>query len=202
MKMKVLLHVCCAPCLSGARIGFEKDDLDVTGYWFNPNIHPWREYDKRMDELRRYQDMDPIEILFENQYPLFTFLDNMLKAIPDRESQDQDGFMNHTEKDIRCAYCYRVRMLSTAKAAKRLGFDGFSTTLLLSKYQNHNPLKEVCEKVSIEVGIPFFYKDLRKYWGDSLNRSRKHSLYRQNYCGCIFSEQERYRDRIPSRSNP
>lgn len=200
--MKILMHVCCAPCLSGARIGFEKDDIDVTGYWFNPNIHPWREYDKRRDELKRYQDMESIGIIYEDQYPLFPFLDNMLKAISDSGIVDKNDFMSHSEKESRCLYCYRVRMLSTAKAAKRSGFDGFSTTLLLSKYQNHNLLKEICEKISIEVGIPFFYKDLRKNWGDSLNRSRQHTLYRQNYCGCIFSEQERYRERIQSRSNP
>ena len=197
--MKVLLHICCAPCLSGARIGFEKDDIDFTGYWFNPNIHPWREYERRMDELRRYQEMDPVDILYEDQYPLFTFIDNMLKAIPDRGNVDQDHFMSDIEKESRCKYCYRLRMLSTAKAAKRLGFDGFSTTLLLSKYQNHGLLKEVCENVSIEVGIPFIYKDLRSYWGNSLDRSREFKLYRQNYCGCIFSEQERYRERIISR---
>lgn len=200
--MKVLLHACCAPCLSGARIGFEKDDIDVTGYWFNPNIHPWTEFERRRDDLRRYQEMDPIDIMYDEQYPLFTFLDNMLKAIPDRGSQYQDDFMDQSEKEGRCSYCYRVRMLSVADAAKRSGFDGFSTTLLLSKYQNHDLLKEVCEKVSIEVGIPFFYKDLRKYWGDSLDRSREHRLYRQNYCGCIFSEQERYRERIYPRSSP
>ena len=197
--MKVLLHICCAPCLSGARIGFEKDDIDFTGYWFNPNIHPWREYERRMDELRRYQEMDPVDILYEDQYPLFTFLDNMLKSIPDRVSVDRDHFMSDIEKESRCEYCYNVRMLSTAKAAKRLGFGGFSTTLLLSKYQNHGLLKEVCENVSIEVGIPFIYKDLRSYWGNSLDRSREFRLYRQNYCGCIFSEQERYRERIISR---
>ncbi|MCK5774153.1 MAG: epoxyqueuosine reductase QueH, partial [Thermoplasmata archaeon] len=179
--MRVLLHVCCAPCLSGARIGFEKDDIKITGYWFNPNIHPWREYEKRMDELRRYQEMDPIEILFEDRYPLYTFLDNMLSNIPDRTGSDQNDFMTDLERDNRCAYCYRVRMLYAAKTAKKMGYDGFSTTLLLSKYQNHDLLKEVCEKISFEVGIPFIYKDLRTYWGDSLNRSREFHIYRQNY---------------------
>ena len=199
--MQILVHVCCAPCLSGSRIGFENEGIDITGYWFNPNIQPWTEYQKRRDELKRYQELDPIRMEYNDLYPLRSFIEGVLDAVNIDEDSEKNEFMMEEEKRRRCGYCYKVRMLATAKYAKENGFDGFSTTLLLSKYQDHDMLKSVCEEVSKSESIPFYYMDLRKHWGDSLNRSRKLGLFRQNYCGCIFSEQERYRSRISPETN-
>jgi len=188
--MTTLLHVCCAPCLSGARKAFEDENMDAVGLWFNPNIHPWKEFDLRLQTLQRYMALEPIEVIYIEEYPLIEMISLMLQDC----EKEHIAMMSPEQREKRCRVCYTERLNRTADTAIEKGFDSFSTTLLLSKYQRHELIREVGENVSDKKGIEFMYDDMRKYWSHSLDRSRELRLYRQKYCGCIFSEQERYLD--------
>ena len=148
---------------------------EVTGYFFNPNIHPFQEYQKRMDALKIYSEKSGLEVIYRDEYLLEEFLRNV----------------SH-QPEARCQYCYAVRLEAAAREAKRNFFDAFSTTLLQSAHQNHQRIKETGERVSREVGIPFYYEDFRPGWRKGLEISKALGLYRQQYCGCIYSEKDRY----------
>ena len=173
--MKILLHICCANCAIYPleRIG-EKGE-EVVGYFFNPNIHPYQEYQKRLDALRQYSEKVGLEVIYRDEYLLEEFLKNVSHRINER-----------------CRFCYSIRLEATAREAKDQGFDGFSTTLLQSTHQNHSQIKETGERMAQEVGIPFYYEDFRQGWRRGLEVSKSLGLYRQQYCGCIYSEKERF----------
>ncbi len=173
--MEVLLHVCCAPCtiypLSQLRIAGH----NVSGYFFNPNIHPYREFKKRFSSLVSYSQSINLPVTLLKDYGLQEFLHEVV----------------FHEKE-RCSICYDMRLSKTVEYAKEKGFDAFTTTLLYSRYQKHNLIKEKCEKLSKIFSIPFLYNDYRQGWQEGIDSSISLKLYRQPYCGCIFSEQERY----------
>lgn len=194
--MELLLHACCAPCLSGSRIPYEEGGYDVKGFWYNPNIQPWKEYDSRLKDLERYSILEPIEIVYDHQYPLLDMMLEMVKSLESSVKNEHGAVMDLNDRRSRCKNCYQIRIKRCAQKASDLGVDAFSTTLLISKYQNHDLVKEVCEEASERYGVKFPYRDLRKYWGRSLDSSRKLRLYRQQYCGCVFSEAERYEKEI------
>jgi epoxyqueuosine reductase len=116
-----------------------------------------------------------LDVIYREEYLLEEFLRNVSHRVEER-----------------CEYCYRVRLEATAKEAKNSGFDRFSTTLLQSTYQNHVLIRETAEKVAKEVEIPFHYEDFRTGWKRGVELSKAMGLYRQQYCGCIYSEKERY----------
>ena len=145
------------------------------GYFFNPNIHPYQEYQKRLDTLKLYSEKSRVEIIYRDEYRLEEFLRNVAPC-----------------PENRCQYCYTVRLEATAQEAKKNHFDGFSTTLLQSTHQNHQRIRDTGERVSREVGIPFYYEDFRLGWKKGVEVSKAMGLYRQQYCGCIYSEKERY----------
>ncbi len=175
--MKILLHICCANCViyPFGRFG-EKGD-DVMGYFFNPNIHPYQEYQKRLETLRQYSGEVGLEVIYRDEYLLEEFLRNVSSKV-----------------DERCQYCYTVRLEATAREAKKNLFNAFSTTLLYSIYQKHLLIKETGERLAREIGIPFYYEDFRPGWKKGVEVSKAIGLYRQQYCGCIYSEKERYLD--------
>jgi predicted adenine nucleotide alpha hydrolase (AANH) superfamily ATPase len=148
---------------------------EVVGYFFNPNIHPYQEYQKRLDALKQYSEKAGVEVVYRDDYLLEEFLRNISE-----------------KPEERCPYCYSVRLEATAREAKKRGFEQFSTTLLQSTHQNHPLIKETGERIADEVGIPFYYEDFRKGWKRGLEVSKAMGLYRQQYCGCIYSEKERY----------
>lgn len=189
--MKLLIHACCAPCLSGSRIPYEDEGFDVTALWYNPNIHPFMEYARRMDEVARYISLDSLDVIYIREYPLVPTL-NLLSEPARGRSISEGRPMNEDERIERCSRCYLLRLERCAKEARERGFDAFTSTLLVSKYQKHDLVRKIAESVADDQRIEFEYRDLRKYWGKTLDRSRKYQLYRQNYCGCIYSEQERY----------
>jgi hypothetical protein len=152
----------------------EKGDA-VVGYFFNPNIHPYQEYQKRLDALKQYSERVGLKVIYRDEYLLEEFLRNVSHRVEER-----------------CQYCYSVRLEATAQEAKKEGFDGFSTTLLQSTHQNHALIKETGERVAQEIGIPFYYEDFRQGWKKGVEVSKAMGLYRQQYCGCIYSEKERY----------
>jgi four helix bundle protein len=173
--MKILLHICCANCAIYPleRIG-EKGE-EAIGFFFNPNIHPYQEYQKRLDALKQYSEKVGLEVIYRDEYLLEEFLENV----------------SHRVKE-RCQFCYSIRLEATAREARDQGFDRFSTTLLQSTHQNHAQIKETGERIAQEVGIPFYYEDFRKGWRRGLEVSKSLGLYRQQYCGCIYSEKERF----------
>jgi hypothetical protein len=148
---------------------------DITGYFFNPNIHPYQEYQKRLDALKQYSQEVGLKVIYRDDYLLEEFLRNV----------------SHRVKE-RCQFCYSVRLEATAREAKDKAFDGFSTTLLQSTHQNHALIKETGERMAQEIGIPFYYEDFREGWRRGLEGSKSMGLYRQQYCGCIYSEKERF----------
>jgi hypothetical protein len=173
--MKILLHICCAPCTIYPLEVLRKEAGQVKGVFFNPNIHPYLEYQKRLDAVREYTAREGLEVNLAEGYPIEDFL-------------QKTAFMG---KD-RCSYCYEVRLRRTAAEARKGLFDAFTTTLLYSRYQKHDLIRETGEAISREMKVPFYYKDFRVGWEDGVRQSRETGLYRQKYCGCIYSEKERF----------
>ncbi len=173
--MKLLLHACCGPCacyptelLSGR--GQEFDIL-----YYNPNIHPYREFKQRLKTLREFCEKKEYNLIIDKNYDLEGCVCGMM-----------------AEKTVRCAYCYRMRMRYVAQFAKENGYDAFSTTLLVSPYQKHELIKIEAQKAAEEFGIPFYYEDFREGYQRGVDISLEMGLYRQQYCGCVFSERDRY----------
>jgi predicted adenine nucleotide alpha hydrolase (AANH) superfamily ATPase len=173
--MNILLHICCANCAIYPLQQLTEKKNEVVGYFFNPNIHPYQEYRKRLDTLKAYSEKVGLKVIYREEYLLEEFLKNV-----------------SPRPEERCQYCYTTRLGDTAQEAKRGGFDQFSTTLLQSAHQNHLQIKETGEHLSKEIGIPFYYEDFRKGWRIGVEISKEMGLYRQKYCGCIYSEKERY----------
>lgn len=172
--MRILIHICCAPCFTYPHKLLEEEGHEVTGFFYNPNIHPYQEYKSRKGALEKYVEMEPARVLYKNDYDIENYLRGALDA-----------------KD-RCMFCYEGRLTETAKTAQSLEFDAFSTTLLISPYQKHEMLVQAGKKIADEYGIEFYYEDFRKGYAESREIARALELYMQKYCGCIFSEKERY----------
>ena len=178
--MKLLMHACCAPCSVYCADTLRKEEIEPTLYWFNPNIHPYTEYKARRDCLIEYAKQMNLEYIIEDEYGLDEFCRNVV--------DDLDG---------RCAkYCYPVRLEKTFQYAKENGYDTVTTTLLYSIYQKHDYIKVLCEKYSKEYGIDFLYRDFRVGFREGQAKARELGLYMQKYCGCIFSEEDRYQKQI------
>ncbi len=173
--MKLLLHICCAPCSIYPVSVLQEKGVETTGFFFNPNIHPLTEYRKRLSALEDYASTIDLPLIVKDQYLLKEFL---------RETVFRE--------ENRCLFCYRMRLTAAAEEAKGLGMDAFSTTLLYSVYQKHEEIKEVGEEAAREQGVSFYYEDFRVGWKEGVKRSREMGIYRQQYCGCIYSEMERY----------
>ncbi|MBV6518114.1 MAG: hypothetical protein DYG84_02335 [Candidatus Brocadia sp. AMX3] len=175
--MNLLLHICCACCLCAPVQELRKEGFSVTGLFYNPNIHPLLEFRRRLKALRVFQESDPIPVVYYEEYGLREYLKHV-----DYEGND------------RCADCYMMRLRFTAAYAKKNGFDAFTSTMLFSVYQNHEQLKGFSEKLAHEAGVAFVYRDYRYLSDCSHEIAKKKMIYRQGYCGCIFSEFERYQD--------
>jgi len=173
--MKVLLHICCAPCAIYPLDVLRNEGHEVTGVFYNPNIHPYIEYTKRLDTLIAYAEDVDLKLIRFRDYPMEDFL----RGVAFRE-------------EMRCEYCYHMRMSYTARIAKKGKFDAFTTTLLYSKFQNHKLMKELGEGLEKKYDTGFYYRDFREGWKDGIRISRDLNMYRQQYCGCIYSEKDRF----------
>jgi predicted adenine nucleotide alpha hydrolase (AANH) superfamily ATPase len=173
--MKILLHICCAPCTIYPLEVLRKEASQVKGVFFNPNIHPFLEYKKRLDTVREYTAREGLEVAVAEGYPIEDFLGKTVALGKDR-----------------CSWCYEVRLRHTAEQARKGLFDAFTTTLLYSRYQKHDLIRATAEDIARENNIPFFYKDFRDGWEEGIRQSKEMGLYRQKYCGCIFSEKDRF----------
>ncbi len=177
--MKLLLHTCCAPCSVYCIDKLKENNIDITCYWYNPNIHPFKEYEARLNALKEYTKSISIPLVVNDYYGLKEFCTNVINKI-----------------DNRCGYCYLCRLESAFKYASLNGFDAVSTTLLISPYQNHEMIIKTCEMLSKKYNINFFYEDFRIGFRSGQEKARNLGLYMQKYCGCIFSEEERYEKQI------
>ena len=173
--MKLLLHICCAPCsIYPVRI-LRENNIEVMGFFYGSNIHPYTECIRRRDALSQYAEEIDLKLIISDEYDLEGFLRNAAFRETDR-----------------CTLCYYDRLRSTALIAKRGKFNYFSTTLLYSKFQKHSAIESVGNAVAKETGVPFYYEDFRCGWKEGIDISKARGMYRQQYCGCIYSEKERY----------
>lgn len=173
--MKILLHTCCGPCSIYPVDQLRQQQHEVMGFFFRHNIHPFTECMRREDTLREYAQSIDLRVIWQDGYELEEFL----RGVAYREEN-------------RCAYCYYARLTACAKLAKHGKFQAFSSTLLYSKFQKHELIREIGESVGKKEGVPFFYQDWREGWKEGVERSKSMNMYRQQYCGCIYSERDRY----------
>ena len=173
--MKLLLHTCCAPCSIYCIKTLREKNIEPTVYWYNPNIHPYTEYIARKKALEIYTKSININAIYEDYYGLREFTKNVINNLENR-----------------CSYCYKTRLEKTVQYAKENGYNSFSTTLLISPYQNHEKLKNICKELEQEYAIEFIYRDFRTGFREGQTKARQLELYMQKYCGCIFSEEERF----------
>jgi hypothetical protein len=175
--MKLLLHICCAPCLIYPLERLKAQGFEVTGFFYNPNIHPFGEYKNRRQAVEDYAKDSGIEVIYPDYQPQEFF-----RAVNLKETAP-----------LRCLICWRLRLKKTAQAAKEKGFNYFSTTLLVSPYQDQEPLKEIGSEIAIEEGIVFYYEDFRPGFRMAHDKAHAAGIYCQKYCGCIYGEIEQCR---------
>ena len=162
----VLLHCCCAPCSLSCIDPLRSEGLEPVAFWYNPNIHPWKEYQARRDCLLEYAPTIGMEVRVQEDYGLRDFVEHVADDI-----------------DHRCTYCYEHRLEGTARYAAEHGFSAFTTTLLASVYQNHDKIAQAAERYARQYGVTF-------------QRARELGFSMQKYCGCVFSEADRYQKQI------
>lgn len=173
--MNTLLHICCAPCANMCIDTLRADGFAVTGFWYNPNIHPFAEYRSRRNCLREYAQTIDLQMIERNDYGLRPFVREVASDI-----------------EHRCVKCYEMRLYAAAQTAAENGFDSFTSSLFISPYQKHDLVREVAERAADEYGVQFLYRDFRPYFKEGQARARELGFYMQKYCGCVFSEEERY----------
>lgn len=182
--MNLLLHMCCGPCACYPVEQLRKEGHQLTGYFFNPNIHPYKEFRHRLTTAEEFAQKVNLPLVTDNKYQLREFLQ---KALTIEKNTDGLNLDNR-----RCRMCYAWRLHEAALYAKEHHFDAFTSTLFVSPYQNHAMMKDVAEKIAKATDIPFYYEDFRPGYERGVDISLELELYRQPYCGCIFSEEERY----------
>ena len=171
--MKLLIHICCSNCSLYPLKHFLAKGIEVRGLWFNPNIHPYPEYRLRLDSLQKLQKIWELEVEYTDHYGI----DDFLRTV----GNPDEG---------RCLRCYAMRLEETAGAAKKMDLDGFTTSLLVSPYQNFEGILAVGREMGKRYSIPFYEEDFRVGYRGSIGLSKELGLYRQKYCGCIFSERK------------
>lgn len=169
LYMKLLLHICCGPCAVYPLDELRKENIEISGYFFNPNIHPFDEFLKRMQGALLFADIRNLKLEID-----MTFLQKVWEIF-------------ETGDNRRCTMCYEKRLEKTAEYAAKKKYDAFSTTLLVSPYQNHELIKEKGERAAKKYKIAFHYRDFRKGFREGQKIVKEMELYRQKYCGCIKS---------------
>lgn len=178
MSRRLLLHICCGPCAIAPVLRLKEAGYVVTGLYYNPNIQPAMEYLRRRDTLAQLAARLDFEVLYEAYDPV----PHLRRSLSD--------------PDNRCQPCWRDRLAHTVARAGELGFTTFSTTLLYSRYQNHDVIRGLGETLGAASGCAFHYQDFRVFWDEGVELSMKWQLYRQPYCGCILSELDRYAKKL------
>jgi len=171
----VLVHVCCAHCAAYTITYWRQLEYKVSTFWYNPNIHPYLEHQQRLQAMQSIARVIQVPFLVTENYDIVNYFRQVI------------GHETH-----RCQYCFKMRLLKTAETAQELSFNAFTTTLLISPHQKHELLLETVKQLSRDKGIEFLYADLRTHYSDSRHITKPINLYRQQYCGCVYSKWERY----------
>ncbi len=177
MGERLLLHVCCAHCAIGAFEALNSEGFEVKGYFSNPNIHPLIEFRRRLKAVKVARDRLKLEIDCDEEYGLRRFL----KAVAGKE-------------DARCPVCYSLRFEAACEKAAKEGFDLVTTTLFSSPHQDHELIACVGTQEAAKHGVEFLVRDFRLQSEKAHEKAKAMKLYSQQYCGCIFSEYERFKD--------
>ena len=170
--MRILLHICCAPCSVRPVELLEDEGVDITGFFYNPNIHPADEFARRREGVVMFSRIKGIEV---------EYVDEILQEAWERFDGDNIK---------RCSMCYSLRLERAASYARDRGFDAYSTTLLVSPYQKHELIRELGEKFALKYGVKFLYRDFRPEFRRGQQKAKEIGLYRQKFCGCIISKNE------------
>jgi predicted adenine nucleotide alpha hydrolase (AANH) superfamily ATPase len=173
--MNILLHICCANCAIYPVNMLRRQEHEITGFFYNHNIHPYQEFRKRLDTTREYASQVELPLVVNDDYHLDEFLAQVARNPKER-----------------CKYCYQSRLRVAAEQAHNRGADAFTTTLLYSRYQQHDAIVDYGRQLASEFQLAFFYEDYRHGWNEGIRISKQMGLYRQQYCGCIYSERDRY----------
>jgi predicted adenine nucleotide alpha hydrolase (AANH) superfamily ATPase len=173
--MKILLHICCANCAIYPVSILRDKNHEVDGFFYNNNIHPYQEFQKRLEAVREYSQRVELNVQINDTYMLEEFLKNVA-----------------VDPANRCNYCYQSRLEEAARTAAEQGYEAFTSTLLYSRYQQHDVIKETGEALAQQYGLKFYHEDFRTGWQEGIRVSKSMGLYRQQYCGCIYSEKDRY----------
>ena len=179
MNFKILIHICCGPCGVAFMDGIVKEGFAPTLLWHNPNIHPFTEYKNRRTAALDFAALGALPIEADDFYGLREFVGNVADDMGNRST--------------RCAYCYRSRLEHAAKYAAQHDYKAFSTTLLASPYQDFEAICKLGREMAEKYGCEFVIRDFRGNFRAAMDKARKMGLYMQKYCGCVFSEEERYR---------
>jgi len=172
---KLLIHSCCAHCAAYTADYWRQQGYEVGALWYNPNIHPYMEHQQRLESMKSLAQEINLPLLIADGYDIIEYFRRVVGHEPQR-----------------CRYCFDLRLSKTAETARQNGFGAFTTTLLISPQQEHEIIREVGHKIAGEQGLEFLYADLRKRYSDSRHLTKPLNLYRQQYCGCVYSEWERY----------
>jgi tRNA A37 threonylcarbamoyladenosine dehydratase/predicted adenine nucleotide alpha hydrolase (AANH) superfamily ATPase len=175
--MKLLLHCCCAPCSASCLPAIRAEGIEPDLFWYNPNIHPSGEYSSRRDCLVNFADSENLKLNMIDEYGLKTF------------------FSEVPQDDGRCLKCYAMRLEKAALTAALDGYNAFSTTLLVSPYQDHDAIRRIGADAAAKHGVEFFYRDFRLNFREGQAKARAAGFYMQKYCGCIFSEEESFKQK-------
>ena len=171
----VLIHVCCAHCAAYTVEYWREQGYKVSALWYNPNIHPYAEHQHRLEAMKFLAQELNLTLTVNEGYDMIKYFRRVVR----HESE-------------RCQYCFRLRLSKTADTACQMNLSAFTTTLLISPHQKHDLLHEIGDELAEEKSIEFLYADLRKRYTDSRHLTKPLDLYRQQYCGCVYSEWERH----------
>jgi predicted adenine nucleotide alpha hydrolase (AANH) superfamily ATPase len=172
---KLLIHCCCAHCAAYTVNHWREQDYEVSALWYNPNIHPYTEHQQRLEAIQSLATKIDLPLIIAEGYDIIDYF----RQVVGHEAE-------------RCRYCFKLRLSKTAEIAKEKGFDAFTTTLLISPQQKHELIKEVGDELAKATKVDFLYADLRQRYSDSRHITKPLDLYRQQYCGCVYSQWERY----------
>ena len=195
--MNILLHICCSNCALYPIKIFKSDGHALTGFWFNPNIHPNDEYRSRLDSVKKLATEWQTGVHYIDEYTPEDYFNILGITDPDLIRRTRSNETEASEvSEIppfpeRCASCYMLRLERTAVHAKENGFDAFSTTLLISPYQDFEKIAATGKELEKKYNVEFHLKDFRPFFRDAMALSKELGLYRQKYCGCIFSKEEK-----------
>ncbi len=177
--METLMHTCCAPCSVSCIHQLRGEGIEPVSFWYNPNIHPYQEYKARRDTLMAYAPAIGMKLIVREDYGLRDFCRAVCGDI-----------------DHRCSHCYHIRLWETARYAAEHGYASFTSTLFVSPYQNHELLRQTAQAAAEAYGVEFLYRDFRPGFRAGQQEARERGFYMQKYCGCVFSEEDRYRKQL------